>query len=408
MSELQHAVGTALPDGESVFEAPITIRKMLTNAGALLSSLSAEQQTRITFAMDDPRRLDCDFVPKPDRNGVPLWELDKHQRTLAHVLLASGLSTRGYTQALAIMAMENILREGEVGRIGISTGDFRHGDGYFLSFYGRPGLEDTWGWRMLGHHLSISYTIIEQRYLCVTPSNMGAQPAQAGVLAPLGAEETVAFALLRSLASDQHGVAVIHDVAPADFATRQVPYLGDVEYPDYYDLGLPHYRITEADREALKFVRDRPAGIAGSMLGADQLNLLRTLVGCYVGRVPDEVADRQLRRIEHHGIERLHFAWAGGEREGTPHYYRIQGGDFLVEFDNALDGGNHIHSVWRDLDDDLGHSQLIDHAERELAFGHHLATRLQSSVPRGSFAEAAAIEPANGQRGEPSQGAGRP
>jgi hypothetical protein len=395
MSERPSAVGTALADGESVFEAPLTIRKMLTDAGAVLSSLSADQQTRITFAMDDPRRLDCDFVPKPDRNGVPLWELDKHQRTLAHVLLASGLSTRGYTQALQIMAMENILREREVGRMGISAGDFRHADGYYLSFYGRPGLEDTWGWRLLGHHLSISYTIIEQRYLCVTPSNMGSQPAEAGVLRPLHAEETVAFALLGSLDSEQRGAAVIHDVAPADFATRQVPYLGDVEYPDYYDLGLPYYRITDADREALKFVRDEPAGIPGSMLELEQLERLRTLVGCYVGRVPDEVAERQLRRIEHHGLERLHFAWAGGETEGTPHYYRIQGEDLLIEFDNALDSGNHIHSVWRDLEDDLGHTQLLDHAERERAYGHHLATRLQSSVPRSHLA-GASTEPAIG------------
>jgi hypothetical protein len=396
MSELQHAVGTALPDGQSVFEAPFTIRRMLTNAGAVLSSLSADQQTRITFSMDDPRRLDCDFVPKPDRNGVPLWELDKHQRTLVHVLLASGLSTRGYTQALQIMAMENILREVEVSRMGISTGDFRHADGYFLSFYGRPGLEDTWGWRMLGHHLSISYTIIEQRYLCVTPSNMGSQPAEAGVLRPLHAEETRAFELLHSLDSDQHDGAVIHDVAPADFAARQVPYLGEVEYPDYYDLGLPFYRITDADREALKFVRDTPAGIPGSVLDREQLGLLRALVGSYVGRVPDEVAERQLQRIEHHGLERLHFAWAGGETEGTPHYYRIQGGDLLIEFDNALDGGNHIHSVWRDLEDDLGHTQLIDHAARERAHGHHLTTRLQSTVPRSQFADGAHSEPATG------------
>jgi hypothetical protein len=398
MSSLQHAVGTALPDAESVYEAPFTIRRMLSNAGALLSSLSADQQARATFSMDDPRRLDWDFVPKPDRNGVPLWELDKHQHTLAHVLIAGSLSMQGYTQALQIMAMENILREREVSRMGIGTGDFRHADGYFLSFYGRPALEDTWGWRLLGHHLSISYTIVEQRYLCVTPLNMGSQPAEAGVLRPLHAEETVAFELLRSLGSEQRDVAVIHDVAPADFATRQVPYLGDVEYPDYYDLGLPFYRINEADREALKFVRDAPAGIPGSMLEDQQLELLRALVGCSVGRVPDEVSERQLQRIEQQGLEGLHFPWAGGETEGTPHYYRIQGADFLVEFDNALDDGNHIHSVWRDLEDDLGRAQLNSHAERERLHGHHLANRLQSSVPRSHPAGASPDGSGNGSR----------
>lgn len=25
----------------------------------------------------------------------------------------------------------------------------------------------------------------------------------------------------------------------------------------------------------------------------------------------------------------------------------VQGGQFLIEFDNAIDNGNHVHSVWR-------------------------------------------------------------
>lgn len=380
MSDVR-APAAAVPDSATVFEAPHTIRSMLGNAGALLSSLSADQQARIGFAMDDPRRLDWDFVPKPDRNGVPLWELDKHQRTLAHVLLKSGLSMRGYTQALQIMAMENILRELEVGRMGIGVGDFRHADGFFLSFYGRPALEDTWGWRLLGHHLSISYTIIGQRYLCVTPSNMGSQPAEAGVLRPLHHEEELAFELLHSLGPEQREMAVIHDVAPADFATRQVPHLGQVEYPDHYDLGLPFYRISDADREALKFVRDEPAGIAASMLDENQAKLLLAVVGCYIGRVPEELAQGYTDRLTGHGLHNLHFAWAGGDRVRTPHYYRIQGPDTLIEFNNALDNGNHIHSVWRDLDDDFGRAQLSVQREFERVHGHHLTTRLQSSVP---------------------------
>lgn len=43
--------------------------------------------------------------------------------------------------------------------------------------------------------------------------------------------------------------------------------------------------------------------------------------------------------------------------------------------------GNHIHSVWRDYRNDLGHDLLQEHYERERATGHHLRTRLQSSVP---------------------------
>lgn len=368
----------------TAFEAPETITRMLWTTSAFLYSLSPELRREALFPMDDPRRFDWDFIPKPDRCGVPLSALDSHQRTLAHSLLRLGLSMRGYTQALEIMAMENILRELEIGRRGIIAGDVRHPDGYFFSFYGRPGFEESWGWRVLGHHLSVSYTIINERYLVVAPCNMGAQPASAGVLAPLERDEDLGFQLLHSLTAAQRERAVIHDTAPADYVTRQVPLIGKVEYPDYYDLGIPSYRITDADREALKFVRDAPAGIAGADLDPAQAGTLVDLVGSYIGRMPDELAVRQKERVERDGLGSLYFCWAGQQDRGTSHYYRVHGSQFLIEFDNAIDSGNHIHSVWRDYRNDLGHDLLLDHYERERAGGSHLRTRLTSSEPDGT------------------------
>ena len=238
------AVTPDLTSPTAVFEAPETIRRMLVTTWAFLYSLDGAQRRECEFAMDDPGRLDWDFIPKPDRRGIPLSRLGAHQRTLVHSLLAAGLSEQGYTQALQIMALENILRERETPRLGVVAGDFRNSDQYFVAFFGRPGFEDTWGWRFLGHHLSLSYTIVEQRYLSVTPLNMGAQPASAGILAPLAIEEGHGFALLASLTDEQRSQAVIHTVAPADYATRQVPFIGKVEYPDFIDLGIPWYGST--------------------------------------------------------------------------------------------------------------------------------------------------------------------
>lgn len=364
-----------------VYEAPDTIRRMLTSTWALLYSLAPEQRRQAEFPMADPSRLDWDFIPKPDRKGVPIAALDLHQRTIAHTLIRSGLSMKGYTKALAIMAMENVLRELEAPMFGIIAGDVRHQDQYFLSFYGRPGFEDTWGWRLLGHHLSLCYTIVGQRYLAVTPCNMGAQPASSGVLAPLAEDEDLGFRLLDSLDREARDRAVIHPVAPADYATRQVPFIGKVEYPDYVDLGIPWYRITDADREALKFVKDEPKGVACADLTAGQAGLLADLVHCYLDRMPEDVAAGYKRQLEQQGLERVHFCWAGGLERGTSHYYRVQTGQILIEFDNAIDEGNHIHSVWRDYRNDLGHDLLLDHYEHEREHGHHLTTRLESSVP---------------------------
>ncbi len=364
-----------------VFEAPETIRRMLVTTWALLYSMDPGQRRHCEFDMADPGRLDWDFIPKPDRQGISLAQLNAHQRTLAQSLLAAGLSVRGYSQALQIMAMENMLREIEVPRLGVITGDFRNQDQYFLSFFGRPGFEDTWGWRFLGHHLSLSYTIIGQRYLTVTPCNMGAQPASAGLLNPLGPDEDLGFELLHSLGAAQRDRAVIHTVTPADYATRQVPFVGKVEYPDYVDLGIPWYQITDEDREALKFSKDEPTGICGAELTGAQGDTLLRLVAGYVNRMPEELAAKQLTRVARDGLENLYFCWAGAGERGKPHCYRIQGSQILIEFDNAIDNGNHIHSVWRDYRNDLGHDLLEEHYQRERATGHHLRTRLQSSVP---------------------------
>lgn len=367
--------------GAATYEAPRTIGRMLVTTWSLLYSLGPELRAEAEFPMSDRRRLDWDFIPKPDRAGVPLAALDRHQRVIAHSLLQAGLSTLGYSQALSIMAMENILREREVARHGVVAGDFRNADLYHLAFFGRPGFEDTWGWRLLGHHVCLNYTIVGQRYLTVTPCNMGAQPATAGVIAPLAREEQLALSVLEGMGAHLRDRAVIHPVAPADFATRQVARVGRVELPDYYDLGLPAYTIDDADREALKFERDRPAGVPASELSADGAAALLALVRCYFGRLPDEVAESHAARLDAEDLERVHFAWAGAPSLDDSHYYRIQTPHTLIELVNSIDNGNHIHSVLRDLDNDLGHDLLLAQAAAEKAHGHHLDTRLRSTLP---------------------------
>ena len=52
------------------------------------------------------------------------------------------------------------------------------------------------------------------------------------------------------------------------------------------------------------------------------------------------------------------FAWAGSESPGRGHYYAIRGPGFVVEYDNTQDGANHIHAVWRDLENDWGEDLL--------------------------------------------------
>ena len=102
--------------------------------------------------------------------------------------------------------------------------------------------------------------------------------------------------------------------------------------------------------------------------------------------MPDDAASKHHARARETGLERFTFAWAGQPERGKPHYYRIQGPAFLVEFENAQQGGglpgegNHIHTVWRDPDNDFGEDMLLrHHVEDHLPY---VVSRLQSSRPR--------------------------
>jgi len=66
-----------------------------------------------------------------------------------------------------------------------------------------------------------------------------------------------------------------------------------------------------------------------------------------------ELAFAQLKWLRGAGIERIHFAWAGGFEPGEAHY-RLHGPTLLIEYDNTQNDANHIHSVWHDPTNDFG------------------------------------------------------
>jgi hypothetical protein len=76
------------------------------------------------------------------------------QRGLAHDLLRTGLSARGYNKVTSIIQLEDVLKVMEAG------GKFaRNKKEYLFSVFGTPGPKGPWGWRVEGHHVSIRFTI---------------------------------------------------------------------------------------------------------------------------------------------------------------------------------------------------------------------------------------------------------
>ena len=105
----------------------------------------------------------------------------------------------------------------------------------------------------------------------------------------------------------------------------------------------------------------QPEGLGSQDMNAAQREILSALVETYVKRLPEAVAKAEWARLAAADRQAARFAWAGAEERGGPHYYRVLGPSFLAEYDNTQNDANHIHAVWRDLNNDFGEDILLRH-----------------------------------------------
>jgi len=308
---------------------------MAAAANHWLATLTAEQAAKATYPLADKERFNWHFIPR-ERKGLPFKEMAPEQKHLAHALLSTALSHRGYLKASTIMSLEQVLRDLEQGK-----GPTRDPELYFVTVFGKPDSKGTWGWRLEGHHLSLNFLLVDGKEISVTPSFLGSNPGEVREgprkgLRVLGSEEDLARKLVSSLTEEQKRVAVYTNTAP-----REV--------------------ITGNDRKANALT---PTGISAAKLNKTQSELLWQLIREYVYRYRPEIADQDLKKIEKAGTRTLYFAWAGSEEPKKGHYYRVQGPTFLLEYDNTQNDANHIHAVWRDFEHDFGDDLLRDHYDR--------------------------------------------
>jgi len=319
----------------SVADSQVVIKEMTAAANNFLAALATEQAAKATYALTDNERFNWHFIPR-ERKGLPLKEMTPEQKHLAHALLSTALSHRGYLKASTIMSLEQVLRDLEQGR-----GPTRDPELYFVTLFGKPDPKATWGWRVEGHHLALNFMIVDGKEISVTPSFLGSNPGEIREgprkgLRVLGAEEDLARQLVRSLNDEQKKVAIYTNTAPREI-------------------------ITGNDRKAKALM---PMGISAAKLNKAQTELLWQVIKEYVYRDRPELADQDLKRIKKGGAKNLYFAWAGSVEPKEGHYYRVQGPTFLMEYDNTQNNANHIHAVWRDFEHDFGDDLLRQHYER--------------------------------------------
>ena len=143
----------------------------------------------------------------------------------------------------------------------------------------------------------------------------------------LAAEEDLGRALVKSLfLLNSAERPIVSDTAPGDIISTNARKVGILE----------------------------EKGIAYGQLSKKQQGLL---ISCWrsTPMCRSEIAKQRLDAIRKAGLEGVKFAWMGGLERRQPHYYRVQGATFLVEYDNTQNNANHIHTVWRDFKGDLGY-----------------------------------------------------
>jgi len=103
------------------------------------------------------------------------------------------------------------------------------------------------------------------------------------------------------------------------------------------------------------------AGILAKDMTHDEMMILHKLIVAYLSTMPSAIANSRMKRLESEDTDAIRFGWAGALVAGKPHYYRVQGKTFLIEFDITQNNANHIHAVWRDFNGDFGEDLLREH-----------------------------------------------
>ena len=314
----------------------LTLVEKMTDAGRkFFDSLNADQKSKACFEYLDGERLFW-YYPPMNRHGLALRDMESNQRELAFKLMSTGLTDRSFDQARQIIALEDVLGPLEKER-GVKSFK-RDPELYYFTVFGTPGGDDPWAWRAEGHHVSLHFSVWKDEIISMTPFFFGANPAEVrkgpkNGLRILSHREDIAFDLMDSFDEGQKKKAIIYGTAPYDIIT---------------------YNSSKVSLPAEE-------GLSIAKMSGTQREIIKSLISEYINQVPEELAQKKYSELDKYGLENIHFAWGGATDPSGEHYYRLHGGNFVVEFDNRQNGANHIHSVWRDVDNDFAEDVMRQH-----------------------------------------------
>jgi len=307
-------------------------RDMAKVAEELISSIGQPPSARLCYEFKSERRQNWHFFPNwSGRTGIPLNQLSSSQRALVMNLLNLLLSSEGFADQEKVRLIHGVRKDLQ------APDNPRHL--YYISIFGTPSFESSWGWRMEGHHLSFNCTLVEGKYFSVTPSFWGASPVRVNMgkykgLEVFEKECSLSLALVHSFTDGQKREASAKSDNGPDAVSR-------VFRDDFLD----------------------EPGIAFDQLNQSQRSILQELIFLFAKKYRPEIIEQIESRKKILDPSLLRFSYLYSQRGGYVSYFCIVSSEYLIEFDNQ--GGNHIHAAWRDFDGDFGRDLIGEHLESE-------------------------------------------
>jgi len=316
-SALTHANGKDLSEAS----------KLAETARHLIESNESTEGINLSYAFSDISREQWHFFPNwSGRTGVPLYRLSAEQRLLVKKMVELLLSEDGFLEYENLRLIHGIRKD-----LNAPDNPMHR---YSISIFGKPSIKSTWGWRLEGHHLSLNCTLVDGQTFSITPSFWGASPVRitSGKYAGMELfeqEQELSLKLVKSLSDKQ----------------KRKAELGSGHGPEAVS------RVSREEYENLP-------GIRFFELSEGQQNWLEQIVLLIAERYRPEIVEQINNRKKIFDPSTLRFSYVFSSR-GYVAYFYIVSREYLIEFDNQ--GGNHIHSAWRDFDGDFGRDLIGDH-----------------------------------------------
>lgn len=340
--------GIPLPDVYPLQDEGLNTRRIVTAATELLAALEPAEARQVAQEIDSQAwRMWTNAFPSWTPHGLCLQNLSARKRRAVLDVVGATLSDHGYRLTAGVMKLN-----AELGEFIEQYPDTLTEWMYYFSIFGRPSLDEPWGWQLYGHHLDLNCLIVG-RQLVLTPSFMGAEFHSERLF---GAERSAALELVGSLSRHQLNDAVVYE----RFSDTPEHLQGPVDGR--------HVGGAAQDNRVVPY-----EGIRLNALSSAQQRLFGDLVQAWQARLPKTSADARLRHIEKY-LDETYFAWYGSLDPEQAFYYRVHSPVVLLEYDNHpgifLDNDEpepfHVHTIMRtpngnDYGKDLLRQHLAQH-----------------------------------------------